>query len=39
MYGSLYANELLTISSVGSGNATKLVDVELLVSFIATPFC
>ena len=31
-----YANEFLTISRVTYGNVTKLVDVEFLVSLIAT---
>ena len=36
MNGHLYASEFLTISRVAYGNVTKLVDVEFLVSLIAT---
>ena len=36
MNGPLYANEFLKISRLTSGNVTTLVDVEFLVSLIAT---
>ena len=36
MNGPLYANEFLKISRLAYGNVTKLVDVEILVSLIAT---
>ena len=36
MNGPLYAYELLKISTLAYGNVTKLVDVEFLVSLIAT---
>ena len=36
MNGPLYANEFLKISRLAHGNVTKLVDVEFLVSLIAT---
>ena len=36
MNGPLYANEFLKISRLAYGNVTKLVDVEFLVSLIAT---
>ena len=36
MNGPLYANEFLKISTLACGNITKLVDVEFLVSLIAT---
>ena len=36
MNGRLYANEILKLSRLAYGNVTKLVDVEFLVSVIAT---
>ena len=36
MNGPLYANKFLKISKLAYGNVTKLVDVEFLVSLIAT---
>ena len=36
MNGHLYANEFSNISRLAYGNVTKLVDVEFLVSLIAT---
>ena len=36
MNGPLYANDFLKISRLAYGNVTTLVDVEFLVSLIAT---
>ena len=36
MNGPLYANEFLKISRLAYGKVTKLVDIEFLVSLIAT---
>ncbi len=36
MNGPLYANEFFKISRLAYGNVTKLVDVEFIVSLIAS---
>ena len=36
MNGPLYENEFLKITRLACGNVTKLVDVEIQVSLIAT---